>query len=164
MSEIRPYGTTDDATATAVGWIAIEAAEIELVTAQLSAALTGSGRAQHLTVGQPWRTIVDGLLATLSAPWYISLTPTDLAHLDRIRADAHTAERLMVERNRVVHAIWDEPTADGYRASSRFQRFGSVSGRAWSLDQLATLRDDLHRVSNDLWEHLIWAIDLLNDV
>jgi hypothetical protein len=128
--EGRPPG---DACATAIGWVAVEAAWLEVGMSLLYAALVGSAMGGLLASGLTYYALADGceqMAASLSASH---------PNRQRIRDFIKETRGLMERRNHVVHGVWVGSPA----STLTFRRWGKDIETNWTESSLRSLAADL---------------------
>lgn len=146
-----------EAVAGAVGWVAIEAARLELVAAQLEAAMIGSPRALPVVQGQGWTATKQALEVLIKDRLERTESNAegriDISFLESTRESVRSADTLMEHRANVVHALWEPARHVDERTSLTLKRWGKYRRTDWTLAALATLRADLRTVCDELEAH-----------
>jgi hypothetical protein len=151
----RPHGivysvTTDThpsegEIATAIGWVAIEAARLEYATAWVYANLIGPVVGEQLALGQNWATIKQGIEVLTKTRARRSLHNIQMQELyGNIRSVLKAADALQGARAEVIHGHRIAAVAEaGALAVARPKRWGATVFKLWKMDDLVDLRAKL---------------------
>ncbi|WP_096302867.1 hypothetical protein [Jatrophihabitans sp. GAS493] len=144
-----PHGTSDelwDGVALLVGRVVIEASRLEFVAAGAMYALLASQVGSAVTTGQSWSFVYQSSLKLIETrERLVRATGGDVTPYPAMRTTFERANKLMDQRNEVVHGFWfpagENP--DGLPQTALQKRSGPPRMSKWSPDQLAQLRTDI---------------------